>query len=188
MVWTLKDKAMEMAQQHGWGLLLIHGDLLKRFLQNLFDKHGHLDILEIGCFKGHLVGWLKEQFPRPPYSWNYWGVDIIEPQDRRQDYPHLVMNAAALEFPANSFHVVIMIEVLEHVVDYVQALREVYRVLRPGGGVFIQSVICSDPAALADETHFHVLHPVTLRRTLLWLGFKDIGYVESSTFAIWAYK
>jgi ubiquinone/menaquinone biosynthesis C-methylase UbiE len=185
---SLKDKAMEMAKLHGWGLILAREDELKRFLQSLFKKHKHLDILEIGCFKGHLVGWLHENFPRPPYSWNYWGVDIVEPPDRRRDYPHLVMNAEALEFPPNSFHAVIMLEVLEHVIDYVKALREIHRVLKPGGGVFIQSVVCSDPCALADETHFHVLHPKTLKRLMEWIGFREVQYVEASNFAIWGFK
>jgi len=98
------------------------------------------------------------------------------------------MNAEALEFPANSFDVVIMVEVLEHVVDYVRALREVYRVLKPGGAVWIQSVTCSDPTALSDETHFHVLHPKTLKRLLEWIGFRGVGYVEGGNFAIWGFK
>lgn len=185
---SLKEKVVEEGKKNAWGLLLVRREELRKFLQDLFGRHGHLDILEVGCYKGFLVGWLHDNFPKSRYSWNYWGVDIIEPPDRRKDYPHLIMNAEALEFPANRFHAVIMIEVLEHIIDYVRALREVYRVLKPGGGVFIQSVICSDPCALADETHFHVLHPKTLKRLMAWLGFKGIEYVEGGNFALWAYK
>lgn len=185
---SLKKLVVDEGKRNYWGLLLIKRKEFKEFLELMFKKKPHLDILEIGCWKGMLVGWLHENFPKSKYSWDYWGIDIVEPPDRRKDYPHLIMNAEALEFPANSFDVVIMIEVLEHIVDYVRAIREVYRVLRHGGGVFIQSVICYDKCALSDRTHFHVLHPVTLSRLLKHLGFKDIEYIEDGNFAIWAYK
>ncbi|MCD6341039.1 MAG: methyltransferase domain-containing protein [Desulfurococcales archaeon] len=189
---SLKEMSLEEGKKNAWGILLIRREELKRFLSELFGRHKHLEILEIGCYKGFLVGWLRENFPKSKYSWNYYGVDIVELPDRRKDYPHYVMNAEALEFPSNSFDVVIAIEVIEHVVDYVRALREIYRVLRPGGGVFIQSVTCCDPCAIADTTHFHVLHPVTLKRLLEWLGFRDVQYVGGEdgkgNFAIWGYK
>ncbi len=185
---SLKEVSFQEGKKHGWGLLLIRRDEFKALLDKLFKEKGHLDILEIGCYKGFLVGWLHDNYPKSRYSWNYWGVDIIEPPDRRRDYPHYIMNAEVLEFPPSSFDLVVMIEVLEHIVDYVRALREIYRVLKPGGYVFIQSVICSAPTALADQTHFHVLHPVTLSRVLAWIGFRDIEYVEGGTFAIWARK
>ena len=185
---SLKDTMIEEGKKHYWGLLLVQRDELRRFLEGMFSKKEHLDILEVGCYKGFLVGWLHENFPKPKYSWDYWGVDIVEPEDRRKDYPHLIMNAEALEFPPNSFDAVIMIEVLEHVVDYVKSLREIYRVLRPGGGVFIQSVICYDKTALSDPTHYHVLHPETLSRLLKWLGFTNVTYKEGGNFVVVGYK
>ncbi|RLE65545.1 MAG: hypothetical protein DRJ38_03605 [Thermoprotei archaeon] len=181
---TWKDMMVEEGSRHFWGFLLIRREELKRFLQRMFERRGHLEILEVGCYKGMLVGWLLENFPKDKYSWGYIGVDIVEPPDRRKDYQHLIMNAEALEFPANRFDVVIMVETLEHVVDYVRALREVYRVLRPGGCIFIQSVACNDPAATSDPTHFHVLHPKTLSNLLRWLGYTDIETYEGSNFAV----
>ncbi len=184
----LKHTMIEEGKKHYWGFLLIYCNELKDFFEELFRKKGHLDILEIGCFKGFLVGWLKENFPRPPYSWNYVGIDIVEPPDRRKDYPHLIMNAEALEFPPNSFDAVIMIEVLEHIIDYTKALYEIYRVLRRGGGLFIQAPMCDDPTAVSDPTHYHVLHPATLTRLLQWIGFTNIKYKKNGNFVVVAYK
>ncbi|MCD6399309.1 class I SAM-dependent methyltransferase [candidate division WOR-3 bacterium] len=185
---ALKELSVEEGKKNYWGLLLIQRELLKELLSRQFELKEHLDILEVGCYKGMLVGWLHENFPKEKFSWDYVGIDIIEPPDRRKDYPHYVMNAEVLEFNPNSFDAVIMIEVLEHIVDYVRALREVYRVLRPNGLIFIQSVICTDKCALADQTHFHVLHPKTLERLMKFLGFKNIEYIESCNFAIYGYK
>jgi len=188
MTKTIKEQSFEEGKKYGWGLILLHPDELKKFLTFLFEKNGHIRILEIGCYKGMLVGWLHQNFPKSKYSWDYYGVDIIEPPDRRKDYPHYIMNAQALEFPANSFDAVIMLEVLEHIPDYVLGLREVHRVLKHGGGVFIQSVVCNDPNALADKTHFHVLHPETLKRLMEFLGFGDCHVKEGGNFAIWCFK
>ncbi|MEO2151351.1 MAG: methyltransferase domain-containing protein [Thermococcus sp.] len=185
---TFKDISMQEGARHSWGILLMKPELLKNFLEGLFRVKKHLDIIEVGCYKGMLVGWLHQNFPRPPFSWNYVGVDIIEPPDRRRDYPHYIMNAEALEFPANSFDVYIAIEVIEHIPDYTRALREAYRVLRPGGGFFMQSVMCSNPSALADRTHFHVLHPETFRRLMEFIGFRDVKCVEGPSFTCWGYK
>ena len=184
----LKELMMREGPRNYWGFLLVRREELKQLLLRLFSERGHLDILEIGCYKGFLVGWLSENFPKPQYSWSYWGVDIIEPPDRRRDYPHYIMNAEALEFPPNRFDVVLMIETLEHIVDYVRALRECYRVLKPGGALFIQSVVCTDPCALSDESHFHVLHPKTLKRLMEWIGFRGVEYVEGDNFAVWGFK
>jgi len=185
---SLKELVNEEAVKHGWGILLVYPDVLKKFIEDLFKEFDSLRVLEIGCYKGMLYEWLKQHFPRDKYNWSYIGIDIIEPEDRVKEYKHYIMNAEALEFPSNSFELVIMIEVLEHVVDYVKALREIYRVLRPGGGLFIQSVSCFDKCALVDKSHFHVLHPETLGRLLRWLGYREIWYKLNGNFVLTARK
>jgi len=188
MLPNLKEQVVEEASKNYWSFLLTRKEELKHFLNRLFMQKTHLDLLEVGCYKGMLKGWLEENFPPDNFSWSYVGVDLIEPEDRSKDYKHYIMNAECLEFPAESFDAVIMIELVEHVVDYVKALQEAYRVLRRRGGLFIQSVICYDKCALADKTHFHVLHPETLARLLRWIGFKHIEYKEGDNFAIWGFK
>jgi ubiquinone/menaquinone biosynthesis C-methylase UbiE len=45
----------------------------------------------------------------------------------------------SIPFPDNHFDIVVMWDVIEHLVNPVQGLKEVYRVLRPGGYVFIST-------------------------------------------------
>lgn len=47
------------------------------------------------------------------------------------------MDAENLRFPDSTFDVVTAIEVLEHIVDLDRGLREIYRVLRPGGALMV---------------------------------------------------
>jgi len=49
------------------------------------------------------------------------------------------LNSQSLPFPDDYFDLVTMIEVLEHLVDTDHALREVHRVLRPNGYIFIST-------------------------------------------------
>ena len=184
MTW-LKKQLLEEARKYGWGLILIHRKEFNSFIESLLNKFNKIRLLDIGAWKCMLGDYIKQHFGD---KIEYVGVDVIELPDRIKDYEFHVMAGDSLLFPPNSFHAVVFIETLEHIVDYVRALREAYRVLVDGGGIFIQSVICTDHNALLDKTHYHVLHPVTLKRLLEWIGFRNIEYKESGNFAIWGYK
>ena len=185
---TLKHVSVEEGQKYGWGLILIRRSELYKLLQKLFNKNKNARILDIGAYKCMLYHWIDQEFPRQKHGWSYVGIDILGPFPEWEGKECYVMNAQALEFSAESFDAVIMVESLEHIPDYTMALREAYRVLRSGGFIFVQSTRCDTPNAIADRTHFHVLHPVTLSRLLELLGFKDIGYTDDTTLAVWGWK
>src|SRR2546425_998419 len=75
------------------------------------------------------------------------GVDAIEERieqarDRERTHSNVrfqLASAEALPFTEASFDGVLLNEVLEHVVDEVQTLREIHRVLRPGGHLVVMS-------------------------------------------------
>src|SRR2546426_3986474 len=75
------------------------------------------------------------------------GVDAIEERieqarDRERTHSNVrfqLASAEALPFTEASFDGVLINEVLEHVVDEVQTLREIHRVLRPGGHLIVIS-------------------------------------------------
>ena len=61
----------------------------------------------------------------------------------------------ALPFPDDSFDLVLATDVIEHVDDDARALREVLRVLRPGGKALITVPAFSSLWGLQDDKSFH---------------------------------
>lgn len=70
---------------------------------------------------------------------SYVGVDIIEGSGRTPDQkiPDFFYDGRVLPFPEKSFDGVISTQVLEHVSDPRNLLAEMYRVIKPGGGLVL---------------------------------------------------
>jgi SAM-dependent methyltransferase len=91
------------------------------------------ELLDVGCGSA----WLAQHFPR------YTGVDASEDAVRlaveHGRNVRLMDAGQPLPFPDASFDGVVLKDLLEHVGDPVAVVREVRRVLRPGGRVFASS-------------------------------------------------
>ena len=74
--------------------------------------------------------------------------------------PHVVGDGRTVPFPDGSFDVVVLAFVLHHAADPEQVLREVHRVLAPGGRV---AVLESVAETRRDDRVLHVLDPLANR-------------------------
>jgi SAM-dependent methyltransferase len=107
-------------------------------------------VLEDGCGVGVYLRALRAFTP------HVHGLDIeadrVAEAAARVPDAHLIIAAAeALPYPEGSFDLVLSHEVLEHVADDRQAMREMARVLRPGGRLI---VFCPN-RLYPFETHGH---------------------------------
>lgn len=119
-----------------FGLLLGPG---RRQAFNYLRHRPHQKILEIGVGPGSTLEFY------PPTS-QVVGIDISAPMIKRarekakrinsgNKYEFHVMDACELEFPDNSFDVVVAAYVITTVCDPVKVCREMLRVLKPGGQI-----------------------------------------------------
>ena len=185
---NLFEKLIEEGEKHKWGFLLIRRHEFIQFIQEVLNKFGEIKLLDVGAWNCLMYDWLMQKFSNFKNKIYYIGIDIINVQNRRKDIDFIQCSAEYLPFKPNSFNAVIFIESLEHIVDYVKALKEAYLVLKENGGLFIQAPRCTEKHAINDQTHIHVLHCVTLSRLLQILGFNNIKYTDEHNFAIKCFK
>lgn len=87
-------------------------------------------ILDFGCGSGFLVGKLQEQ------GYNAYGTDQSDEaiNYRRDLVKNLsIQSTEKIGFPDDSFDLVMALDVVEHIKDDALAVRELERVLKPGG-------------------------------------------------------
>jgi len=112
---------------------------------------------------------------------------MVEAGELASDHPATAVqgNALALPFPDGIFDRVIASEVLEHIPDDVAAMKELARVLRPGGTMAVTVPRCGPEAinwALSDEYHdnpgghVRIYRRSTLQRRLSSAGLQPTGF------------
>lgn len=98
------------------------------------QKSGKL--LDVGCATGTFLKYMQEQS-----DWDVSGVELnphaaqIAKKQGLNVYNGTLENA---KFPSNSFDVITLWDVLEHLYDPTSSLREIRRILKPGGTLIIR--------------------------------------------------
>ena len=150
-------------------------------------------VLDLGCGEGrHVIGFYVES------DVHAIGVDLgfndlktaatkfepfADPQNPRKQFHLACTNALKLPFADNSFDKVVCSEVLEHIPDYAGAIREISRILKPGGVAaisvprYVPEWICwalSDEYHSNEGGHLRIFQAHALRREIEGNGLRFI--------------
>lgn len=122
-----------------------HDHKFNNFRKLLQDQTKIKSALDVGCADGTLTNKIAQLLPKAKVV----GVDVYMQalSLARKKYPRLSFikaNAHNIPFEKDSFDLVVCFETIEHVVDPLQVLRELRRVLKPEG----QAVIVMDSGSL----------------------------------------
>jgi len=129
----------------------------QRVLALLDGRGGNL--LDVGCGTGVMA---EDALAK---GYRFWGLDgspkMIEAcraAFRQRPETHFrVGRATSLEFPDDFFDVVLCMGVIDHIADYPTALREMLRVVRPGGQAIISFPNRYSPYAVWRNSVFYPL-------------------------------
>lgn len=151
----------------------------RRILRKLYPQGGKM--VEVGSGLGYLLRSFKDE------GWDVLGVDPwkeLPPHTRDihqiETIPTILENAA---LPDASADVVIMLHVIEHVPDPVATLREIHRILKPGGHAVIETprydtlmfkMMGHRERSVKCEGHIYFFTFDTLRRTYEKAGFSQV--------------
>ena len=169
-----------------------------RYYASLVRKHGPQSgkVLEVGCGLGHLLEHLTPQYEVFGADINEWALE--QAQANVPDGHFSQVSAEELApYEDGVFDVVIAKHVVEHLADPAQAIREMGRVLRPGGLLLLGTPNTDSPmharkldkwVGYQDPTHISLhspaewlsmLHAAGLKERKVWSdGFWDPPYVK----------
>jgi 2-polyprenyl-3-methyl-5-hydroxy-6-metoxy-1,4-benzoquinol methylase len=134
-------------------------------------------LLDIGCGDGEFLSYAKKS------GWKVCGVEISkEGYDLSVKKGIEVYNEELkkISFDDNFFHAITLWDVLEHYISPRDELREIYRILKPGGMVFISTPNHKKAKVLgrnwlgynASYEHLSYFEASTLAQMLIDIGFK----------------
>lgn len=131
-------------------------------------------ILDIGCSSGFLLADLKTSFPHA----HVMGADVVlgpllNLAKISPEIPLLHFDLSRCPLPDNSVDVAVLLNVLEHIEDDALAVRQLSRILKPGGLAVIEVPAGQELYDIYDELlmHYRRYKIPGLRRLFLDSGF-----------------
>lgn len=165
--------------------------LIRSLIRERHQADGLLRILDLGCGTGAMLDVLA---PFGKVTGADFAVEALSfCRQRGNQYALTRADARRLPFADSSFDVVTAMDIIEHIDNDKAASAEIFRVLRPGGQVYITVPAYQSLWSEHDEAlHHHRRYTAPMMRDLLQrVGFKvvKLTYTVSALFpGVWIYR
>jgi len=142
-------------------------------------------LIEFGCATGAAANLLAD------YGFNVYSTDISNYAVRlaKKNYPDIKFSLQDMQKPFTSdrnFDIVVAFDVIEHLKEPEMALRNTYKVLKPGGTIILTTP--NDYEHMSnDPTHINVKTPNEWKKILKKVSFKNI-IIKQVTFIPYLYR
>lgn len=137
------------------------GDEIKRYPKK------SIKILDIGCRNGEVT---KKILMDCNKKYRLYGLDLIEPEkvDKDIQYKRQFFDNKSLPYKSNSFDILIVNQVIEHIIHKDKLIEECHRILKKGGVCFtateniasidnaISLLFGQDPISQHTSTKYHI--------------------------------
>lgn len=147
--------------------------------------------LDVGCAFGGLMQVAEES------GYSAYGAEVSDysagyARERFGAERIWAGNVENISLPENYFSIVSMIEVIEHLYDPVKAIRNLYRAMRPGGVILIQTADMDGLQAKRHGKNYHYYLPghlsyftrTNLTRLMKETGFRRVGFFGGVEFGL----
>ncbi len=113
----------------------------KKFLKSHEIRLANKTILDAGCGSGYGLQLIEENFhPSNLYGFDILPEQVLRAQERKLEAKISTGNITNIKFPSEMFDAVFVFTVLHHIPDYPLALKEISRILKPGGVLLIDEL------------------------------------------------
>lgn len=119
------------------------GKSSRRHVLRALAHHGGAEpgkvVVEIGCSNGYLLDEIRSTMPGATLiGCDYELAPLQRLATRLRGVPLIQLDIVKSRFPDECCDTIIMLNVLEHIEDDIEALRQVHRMLKPGGLLLIE--------------------------------------------------
>ena len=113
----------------------------KKFLKSHKIRLTNKTILDAGCGSGFGLKLIEESFhPSNLFGFDILPEQVLRAQKRNSKARISIGDITNIKFPSEMFDAVFVFTVLHHIPDYPVALKEISRILKPGGVLLIDEL------------------------------------------------